>query len=150
MRPPALSSLLRRADLRARFTRAMAGYVLDEKLQIARKHLLPRQLECNGLSERSLELPEEAIAAVAEGYTREAGVRASSVAIETACRLSGPPTSTPQLLHDHCSHCICGLACTPPHRTSHTTTTSHLAHPADPHDTVAFATHTSTLHSLAQ
>lgn len=58
---------------------ALTGYVLDEKLQIARQHLLPRQLECNGLSPRALELPEESIAALVDGYTREAGVRLAIV-----------------------------------------------------------------------
>ncbi len=52
-----------------------SGYTEAEKLQIARRFLLPRQLEENGLSAGQLELPDAALSELISGYTREAGVR---------------------------------------------------------------------------
>jgi ATP-dependent Lon protease len=52
-----------------------AGYTEQEKLTIARRYLLPRQLEDNGLTPRQLAISDEAIAEVISRYTREAGVR---------------------------------------------------------------------------
>ena len=51
------------------------GYTEDEKLAIARDHLLGRQLERNGLDAREVTLTDDAIKAVVADYTREAGVR---------------------------------------------------------------------------
>lgn len=51
------------------------GYTEREKQVIARKYLLPRQLEENGLREEELTLTDEALAEVITGYTRESGVR---------------------------------------------------------------------------
>jgi ATP-dependent Lon protease len=51
------------------------GYTEDEKLAIARHHLLPRQLERAGLRAGEVEVADEALRAVAADYTREAGVR---------------------------------------------------------------------------
>ena len=51
------------------------GYTAQEKLEIARRYLLPRQLEQNGLIEGQLEVTEDAIKEVISSYTREAGVR---------------------------------------------------------------------------
>jgi len=51
------------------------GYTEDEKLFIARHHLLPRQLERAGLRADEVELPDETIRRVVAEYTREAGVR---------------------------------------------------------------------------
>lgn len=52
-----------------------SGYTEQEKLMIARKYLLPRQLFENGLQVDQLELTDAAVCGVMEGYTREAGVR---------------------------------------------------------------------------
>ncbi|HSM15889.1 MAG TPA: endopeptidase La [Gemmatimonadales bacterium] len=52
-----------------------SGYTEQEKLMIARKYLLPRQLFENGLHVDQLELTDAAVCGVMEGYTREAGVR---------------------------------------------------------------------------
>ncbi len=54
----------------------IAGYTQEEKLAIARRHLLPRQLEATGLRPGQVELTEAALAELVRGYTREAGVRA--------------------------------------------------------------------------
>ena len=53
----------------------LPGYVTAEKVQIARRHLLPRQLEHHGLDGRQLKLPPATLRALIGGYTREAGVR---------------------------------------------------------------------------
>jgi ATP-dependent Lon protease len=53
----------------------LPGYTLEEKLQIARRHLVPRQLELNGLQEAQCRIDDDALRALAAGYTREAGVR---------------------------------------------------------------------------
>ena len=52
-----------------------SGYVLEEKLQIAQKHLLPRILKENAIDRRSLRVPEVVITKVINEYTREGGVR---------------------------------------------------------------------------
>jgi ATP-dependent Lon protease len=51
------------------------GYTEDEKVAIARDHLLSRQLERNGLTAEEVKLPDESIRAIVTDYTREAGVR---------------------------------------------------------------------------
>jgi ATP-dependent Lon protease len=64
----------------------LAGYTEDEKLWIARKYLIPRQLEENGLKESDLEFDEKAIRKIVASYTREAGVRNLERAIGKVCR----------------------------------------------------------------
>jgi len=51
------------------------GYTDNEKVEIARDHLLPRQLRAAGLEPEELEVTEAALAAIVDRYTREAGVR---------------------------------------------------------------------------
>ena len=53
----------------------LPGYTAQEKLQIARRHLLPRQLKANGLGETSFAIDDGALRRVIDDYTREAGVR---------------------------------------------------------------------------
>ena len=53
----------------------LPGYTTEEKLEIAKRYLVKRQLEANGLSSSQVEIREEAIKALIEDYTREAGVR---------------------------------------------------------------------------
>ena len=64
----------------------LAGYTTDEKLHIARKYLVPRQLETNGLKPSQIEIADPALTAVIEEYTREAGVRNLERQIGTICR----------------------------------------------------------------
>ncbi|HEV7477802.1 MAG TPA: endopeptidase La [Burkholderiales bacterium] len=54
---------------------ALPGYTTEEKMEIANRYLVKRQLEANGLSSSQVELREDAIRAIIEDYTREAGVR---------------------------------------------------------------------------
>src|SRR6202789_4093817 len=53
---------------------SLGGYTEEEKLQIARRYLLKRQLKANGLSEEQVQLSDEALRHVIADYTREAGV----------------------------------------------------------------------------
>ena len=53
----------------------LPGYTEEEKLQIAKKYLVKRQLERNGLPAEKLEITDEAIGSIIHDYTREAGVR---------------------------------------------------------------------------
>jgi ATP-dependent Lon protease len=53
----------------------ITGYTPEEKLQIARHYLLPRQLERNGLSPERVQLTDDALRLLIDGYTRESGVR---------------------------------------------------------------------------
>lgn len=76
--PPALLDRLEVIELN--------GYTDIEKLNIAEKYLLPRQMEENGLKKASLRMENGVIEAVIEGYTREAGVRGLERELGTVCR----------------------------------------------------------------
>jgi len=54
---------------------SLAGYTEDEKLEIARRYLVRRQLEANGLTAEQAEIDPDALRVIIKGYTREAGVR---------------------------------------------------------------------------
>ncbi len=64
----------------------LSGYTEDEKVVIARRHLIPRQLEANGLEAAQLELTEPALRLLIDGYTREAGLRNLEREIGAVCR----------------------------------------------------------------
>ncbi|MDX6699429.1 MAG: ATP-dependent Lon protease [Solirubrobacteraceae bacterium] len=64
----------------------LAGYTEEEKLQIARRYLVPRQVERNGLRRSQIEISDAALRAVIADYTREAGVRNLEREIGTICR----------------------------------------------------------------
>jgi len=64
----------------------LSGYTPDEKLQIAKRYLVRRQLEENGLEGVDVEWKDEALAAIIESYTREAGVRELERQIGSVCR----------------------------------------------------------------
>ena len=65
---------------------ALSGYTASEKLQIARRYLVPRQLEANGLTPGQVEISDAALAAIIGNYTREAGVRSLEREIGKAMR----------------------------------------------------------------
>ncbi|MEX1368468.1 MAG: endopeptidase La [Nannocystaceae bacterium] len=92
----------------------LSGYTIEDKIQIARRHLLPRALEDHGLSPGSLDLSDEVLGSLATEYTRESGVRnlqreleallrdtamelaqgrpsATSIGIDDLARVLGPP-----------------------------------------------------------
>jgi ATP-dependent Lon protease len=54
---------------------SLAGYTGDEKLQIARRYLVRRQLEANGLKADQIDIGDDVLRAIIQSYTREAGVR---------------------------------------------------------------------------
>ncbi len=54
----------------------MSGYTLEEKVEIARQHLLPKQLKEHGLTAKHLVIGKKQLEKIVEGYTRESGVRA--------------------------------------------------------------------------
>ena len=54
---------------------SLAGYTASEKLQIAKRYLVRRQLEANGLKEGQAEITDDALSEIIQNYTREAGVR---------------------------------------------------------------------------
>jgi ATP-dependent Lon protease len=64
----------------------LAGYTLDEKKHIARRYLVPRQIDANGLKPSQIEFADPALVAIVEEYTREAGVRNLERQIGTVCR----------------------------------------------------------------
>ncbi|TKG91214.1 endopeptidase La [Puteibacter caeruleilacunae] len=53
----------------------VSGYLVEEKVEIAKRHLFPKQLKNHGLENGLLEIPDEVIEYIVESYTRESGVR---------------------------------------------------------------------------
>lgn len=51
------------------------GYTIEEKIEIAKKHLLPKQLEAHGISKKELSIDKKTIEKIIENYTNESGVR---------------------------------------------------------------------------
>jgi ATP-dependent Lon protease len=64
----------------------LAGYTEEEKLEIAKRYLVPRQIERNGLRKSWISFSDRALRAVIRDYTREAGVRNLERQIGTVCR----------------------------------------------------------------
>ena len=53
----------------------VSGYITEEKVEIARKHLVPKELEANGMKKTDIKIPKDTLEAIIESYTRESGVR---------------------------------------------------------------------------
>ncbi len=53
----------------------VSGYLVEEKVEIAKRHLIPKQLKNHGLKRREVVFPKKVIETIIEGYTRESGVR---------------------------------------------------------------------------
>jgi ATP-dependent Lon protease len=64
----------------------LTGYTEEEKVNIAERYLIPRQIKENGISEELIEFPTAAVGLIARHYTREAGVRRLEQLIGTVCR----------------------------------------------------------------
>ena len=64
----------------------LQGYSEEEKLHIASRYLIPRQIKENGITPEQIEFPEDAIRQIIRHYTREAGVRKLEQVIGTVCR----------------------------------------------------------------
>jgi ATP-dependent Lon protease len=76
--PPALRDRMEVIEL--------AGYTLEEKLEIGKRYLVPRQIERNGLTKSKIEFTDDALREIIDGYTREAGVRNLEREIGSVCR----------------------------------------------------------------
>ena len=76
--PPALRDRLEVIEL--------LGYTLEEKVKIAQRYLIPRQIEANGLKPKQLKIAKAALKTIISGYTREAGVRNLEREIANVCR----------------------------------------------------------------
>ena len=76
--PPALRDRMEKIQL--------SGYTLQEKMEIARQFLVPRQLDIHGLDPEKVTFSEEALRVLVEGYTREAGVRNLEREVASVCR----------------------------------------------------------------
>ena len=64
----------------------LPSYTDEEKLQIAKRHLLPKELERHGLTARQLRLSDDTIRQIITAYTRESGVRTLRRKIDAVCR----------------------------------------------------------------
>jgi len=53
----------------------LSGYIVEEKIQIAKRHLIPKQLESHGVTRKQVSLPPKTLEFIIESYTRESGVR---------------------------------------------------------------------------
>ena len=53
----------------------VSGYLVEEKIEIAKRHLIPKQLENHGLKKKDISFSKEVIEMIVDGYTRESGVR---------------------------------------------------------------------------
>jgi len=64
----------------------ISGYTEDEKIEIARRHLLPKQLKAHGLKPKEFTLTDEALESIVRRYTRESGVRSLERELAKLCR----------------------------------------------------------------
>jgi ATP-dependent Lon protease len=64
----------------------LSGYTHEEKREIAKRYLVPRQMERNGVGRSKIEFTDDAIDVIIDGYTREAGVRNLEREIGSVCR----------------------------------------------------------------
>jgi ATP-dependent Lon protease len=64
----------------------LSGYTEEEKLEIARRHILPKQVEENGLRSAQIDFSDNALRALIAGYTREAGLRSLERGVAAVCR----------------------------------------------------------------
>jgi ATP-dependent Lon protease len=64
----------------------LSGYTMDEKIQIAKKHIIPEQLTEHGVTVDHVDFTDEGLATLIESYTREAGVRGLKREVAAVCR----------------------------------------------------------------
>ncbi len=81
----------------------LTGYTNEEKLQIAKQYLIPKQIKLNGLTESKVELSDQAVNEIICGYTMEAGVRnlereIASVIRKVATKFAEKPRSKKQVI----------------------------------------------------
>lgn len=88
----------------------VSGYIIEEKIEIASRHLVPKQLEAHGLPKGAIKLPKKTLQVIIESYTRESGVREldkriarimRKLAYKIASKQETPSQLDPQDLHDY-------------------------------------------------
>lgn len=88
----------------------VSGYIQEEKVEIAAKHLVPKEAEIHGLNKKDVKLPKKTIQAIIESYTRESGVREldkkiaklmRKLAFKKASDEALPSQIKPEDLHDY-------------------------------------------------
>jgi ATP-dependent Lon protease len=88
----------------------LTGYTEEEKVNIAERYLIPRQIKENGISADLIEFPTESVGLIARHYTREAGVRRLEQLIGTVCRKTARKVAeglteklvvTPAVVHEY-------------------------------------------------
>ena len=89
----------------------VTGYTIEEKIEIAKRHLVPKHIKDTGLSADQIEIPEAVIETIVEAYTNESGVRgldkriskvvrfrAKQIAMEESYEIAFTPEDVPQIL----------------------------------------------------
>ena len=88
----------------------VSGYIIEEKVEIAAKHLVPKQLEAHGIPKKSVKFPKKTLQVIVESYTRESGVREldkviakvlRKVARKIATNEVAPESIMPEDLHEY-------------------------------------------------
>ncbi len=88
----------------------VSGYIMEEKVEIAAKHLVPRQMEAHGLRKGLVKFPKKTLQAIVESYTRESGVREldkkiakimRKLACKVACDEAVPASIRPEDLYEY-------------------------------------------------
>jgi len=86
------------------------GYILEEKVEIAKRHLVPKQLEIHGIAKDAFDVPKKTLEIIIESYTRESGVREldkklakimRKIARKIAENTDYPKTLQPEDLYDY-------------------------------------------------
>lgn len=88
----------------------VSGYIMEEKVEIAHRHLIPKQLENHGLTEDAIKIPKKTIEKIVENYSRESGVREldkkiakimRKVALKVASNIDYKKSIEPADLHEY-------------------------------------------------
>ena len=90
----------------------VTGYTIEEKIEIAKRHLLPKQLKEHGLSSKHLKLGKKQIEQIVEGYTRESGVRGLEKKIAKVEEILGTPRNRDKFENNNVAGVVTGLAWT--------------------------------------
>lgn len=72
----------------------VSGYITEEKIEIARRHLVPKELEANGMKKNDIKIPKSTLETIIESYTRESGVRELEKKISKILRKSARQYAT--------------------------------------------------------
>ncbi len=87
----------------------VSGYIIEEKVEIAAKHLVPKQLEAHGIPKKSVKFPKKTLQVIVESYTRESGVRELDKMIAKVLRKVARKIATNEVVYRNLS---CPRICT--------------------------------------